>query len=80
MDALPERGYSLGRAERQRIRSGGFTGPTSGLAPGNVQANLVILPKALANDFLRFAQANPKPCPGAGRVRARRSELPEPGT
>ena len=62
MDALPERGLSLGRAERLRIRSGGFTGPTSGLAPGNVQANLVILPKALANDFLRFAQANPKPC------------------
>jgi len=28
-----------------------------------VQANLVILPMALANDFLRFAQANPKPCP-----------------
>ena len=63
MDALPERGFSLGHAERLRIRSGGFTGPTSGLAPGNVQANLVILPKALANDFLRFAQANPKPCP-----------------
>jgi uncharacterized protein YcsI (UPF0317 family) len=63
MDALPERGLSLGRAERQRIRSGAFTGPTSGLAPGNVQANLVILPRALANDFLRFAQANPKPCP-----------------
>jgi uncharacterized protein YcsI (UPF0317 family) len=66
MDALPERGYSLGRAERLRIRSGAFTGPTSGLAPGNVQANLVILPKALANDFLRFAQANPKPCPVLG--------------
>jgi uncharacterized protein YcsI (UPF0317 family) len=63
MDALPERGFSLGRAERQRIRSGAFTGPTSGLAAGNVQANLVILPRALANDFLRFAQANPKPCP-----------------
>jgi uncharacterized protein YcsI (UPF0317 family) len=63
MDALPERGYSLGRAERLRIRTGAFTGPTSGLAPGNVQANLVILPQALANDFLRFAQANPKPCP-----------------
>jgi uncharacterized protein YcsI (UPF0317 family) len=63
MDAVPEPGFSLGRAERLRIRSGGFTGPTSGLAPGNVQANLVILPQALANDFLRFAQANPKPCP-----------------
>jgi uncharacterized protein YcsI (UPF0317 family) len=66
MDTLSERGFSLGRAERLRIRSGAFTGPTSGLAPGNVQANLVILPKALANDFLRFAQANPKPCPVLG--------------
>src|ERR1700742_3719176 len=54
---------NLGAMERLRIRSGSFTGPTSGLAPGNVQANLVILPKALAHDFLRFAQANPKPCP-----------------
>ena len=63
MDALPDQGFSLGRSERQRIRSGAFTGPTSGLAPGNVQANLVVLPLALANDFLRFAQANPKPCP-----------------
>lgn len=52
-----------GETERLRIRSGAFTGPTSGLAPGNVQANLVILPRALAHDFLRFAQANPKPCP-----------------
>jgi uncharacterized protein YcsI (UPF0317 family) len=63
MDALSERGIVLGRDERRRIRSGAFAGPTSGLAPGNVQANLVILPQALANDFLRFAQANPKPCP-----------------
>ncbi|HVY16657.1 MAG TPA: putative hydro-lyase [Rhodopila sp.] len=54
---------NLGAMERLRIRTGGFTGPTSGLAPGNVQANLVILPKDLAHDFLRFAQANPKPCP-----------------
>jgi uncharacterized protein YcsI (UPF0317 family) len=52
-----------GETERLRIRKGQFTGPTSGLAPGNVQANLVILPRALAHDFLRFAQANPKPCP-----------------
>jgi uncharacterized protein YcsI (UPF0317 family) len=52
-----------GRDERRRIRAGDVTGPTSGLAPGNVQANLVVLPQALANDFLRFAQANPKPCP-----------------
>jgi len=57
------RGAEAGRAERLRIRFGDVTGPTAGLAPGNVQANLVILPTALAHDFLRFAQANPKPCP-----------------
>jgi uncharacterized protein YcsI (UPF0317 family) len=28
-----------------------------------VQANLVVIPSALAHDFMRFAQANPKPCP-----------------
>src|SRR5246127_1442782 len=57
------RGAEAGTGERLRIRVGDVTGPTAGLAPGNFQANLVILPKALAHDFLRFAQANPKPCP-----------------
>jgi uncharacterized protein YcsI (UPF0317 family) len=36
---------------------------TSGLAPGYTQANLVILPRDLAYDFLLFAVRNPKPCP-----------------
>jgi len=56
-------GAAFGLPERLRIRTGALTGPTAGLAPGNVQANLVILPRDLAGDFLRFAQANPKPCP-----------------
>jgi uncharacterized protein YcsI (UPF0317 family) len=63
MNAITDVRGNAGERERLRIRTGAFTGPTSGLAPGNVQANLVILPKALAHDFLRFAQANPKPCP-----------------
>ena len=63
MDGMAGLRGNLGAVERQRIRTGAFTGPTSGLAPGNVQANLVILPRDLAHDFLRFAQANPKPCP-----------------
>jgi uncharacterized protein YcsI (UPF0317 family) len=63
MDSIREIASRSGLQERLRIRRGEFTGPTSGLAPGNVQANLVILPKSLAHDFLRFAQANPKPCP-----------------
>src|SRR6516225_10840643 len=63
MTAVVDRSAEAGRRERGRIRDGAVRGPTAGLAPGNVQANLVILPKALAHDFLRFAQANPKPCP-----------------
>ena len=50
-------------AARRAIRSGAHRGPTAGLAPGYVQANLCILPAALAPDFLRFCQRNPKPCP-----------------
>ncbi len=78
MDGFVAIGASSGRAERLRI-GGAFTGPTSGLAPGNVQANLVILPKDLANDFLRFAQAKSAAMPGARRVRTRRSTFPTLG-
>lgn len=48
---------------RELIRRGEFTKPTSGYCPGYAQANLVILPKDLAYDFLLFAERNPKPCP-----------------
>jgi uncharacterized protein YcsI (UPF0317 family) len=63
MNAMVDTHENAGQAERRRIRTGSFTGPTAGLAPGNVQANLVVLPRDLAHDFLRFAQANPRPCP-----------------
>jgi uncharacterized protein YcsI (UPF0317 family) len=52
-----------GWAERQRIRAGLHRDHTSGLAPGHVQGNLMILPRALAADFLLFCQRNPRPCP-----------------
>ena len=52
-----------GQAARLAIRRREWTGPTSGLAPGYVQGNLAILPAALAADFMRFCQLNPKPCP-----------------
>lgn len=48
---------------RAAIRSGAFTGHTSGVAPDHVQGNVVILPADLAADFLLFCQRNPKPCP-----------------
>ena len=51
------------REVRQQIREGKWRQPTAGLAPGFVQANLVVLPRDLAFDFLLFAQRNPKPCP-----------------
>jgi uncharacterized protein YcsI (UPF0317 family) len=48
---------------RSLVRTGNFTHPTPGIAPGHVQANLVVLPQAQAFDFLLFCQRNPKPCP-----------------
>lgn len=44
-------------------RNGGFSGATSGLARGIVQANLMIVPLESAFDFLLFCQHNPRPCP-----------------
>src|SRR5260370_4255046 len=48
---------------RRLARAGELTGPTPGLALGYVQANLVVVPRELAFDFLLFCQRNPKPCP-----------------
>src|SRR5712692_4776609 len=48
---------------RADIRRGDFAGVTAGLAPGFVQANLAVLPKEDAYDFLLFCQRNPRPCP-----------------
>ncbi|QIR07522.1 putative hydro-lyase [Salinivibrio costicola] len=51
---------------RQKIGVNAYTGSTSGLAPGYLQANLVILPADWANDFLLFCQRNPVACPLIG--------------
>ncbi len=48
---------------RSLIREGKWTKVTTGLVPGFVQANLVMLPKAQAFHFLLFCVRNPKPCP-----------------
>lgn len=61
---MPPGSHSLTGADVRRLaRSGELTGPTPGLAPGFVQANLVVVPRDLAFDFLLFCQRNPKPCP-----------------
>ena len=48
---------------RHLIRRGKWERPTAGIAMGYAQANLVILPRKYAFDFLLFCQRNPKPCP-----------------
>src|SRR6266851_6310074 len=52
-----------GAVVRLAARHGELAGPTPGLAFGYVQANLVVVPRELAFDFLLFCQRNPKPCP-----------------
>jgi uncharacterized protein YcsI (UPF0317 family) len=52
-----------GAEVRSLARFGQLTEPTPGLALGFVQANLVVLPREQAFDFLLFCHRNPKPCP-----------------
>jgi len=47
---------------RERFRAGLRT-PTAFWAPGYAQANLVIVPRDAAYDFMVFAQRNPRACP-----------------
>ncbi len=44
------------REVRNLIRGGKLVRPTAGISQGYAQANLAILPKDLAYDFLLFAQ------------------------
>jgi uncharacterized protein YcsI (UPF0317 family) len=48
---------------RAQCRSGAFTGYTAAHCAGFVQANICILPRDWAYDFLLYCQRNPKPCP-----------------
>ncbi len=48
---------------RLAIRAGLWRGPTLKLAPGSVQANMVVLPRNMAFEFLLFCQRNSKACP-----------------
>jgi len=48
---------------RQLIRNREWTTPTSGAAQGYVQANLVMLSRDEAFNYLLFCVRNPKPCP-----------------
>lgn len=47
----------------EKIRNGEFTSNTSGLCPGFIQGNVVILPQLYAADFKKFCDLNPQYCP-----------------
>ena len=50
--------YAKPRDLRAACRTGNYDGPTSGHAQGYVQANMVILSAAEANDFHEFCERN----------------------
>ncbi|WP_159585730.1 putative hydro-lyase [Chelativorans xinjiangense] len=66
-------------ALRRAVRAGLMRSDTAGKAPGYLQGNLAILPKAFAPDFLLFCQKNQKPCPIIGIGEAGSPALPDLG-
>ena len=48
---------------RLQCRTNAWDSPTSGIAPGYLQANLIVLPSSFANDFAILCARNPVPCP-----------------
>ena len=52
-----------GEQARIHARNNEHQGPTSGLAPGFLQANMIILPSKYATDFRNLCARNPVPCP-----------------
>ena len=69
----------IGREVRIAARAGTLTGCTAGLAPGFVQGNLVILPNTYAEDFARFCELNPRPCPVIGMTEPGVADIPALG-
>ena len=67
-------------AVRKLIREERITGQTSGMCDGYAQANLVILPKKDAYDFLLFAVKNQRACPLLEVVEAGQRRLSEIAT
>lgn len=65
MDRMQE-AANRGREVRLQARAGEGPPHSAGLAAGNLQGNLVILPAAAAADFEAFCRANPQPCPLVG--------------
>src|SRR5207302_9778159 len=67
------------REVRRAIRHGEHSGHTAGLAPGYVQGNVCILPRAYAEEFALFCERNPKPCPLLAASQPGQAQLPSLG-
>ena len=52
-----------GKEARQLCRANVWDAATSGIAFGYLQANLIVLPSRIANDFSLLCARNPVPCP-----------------
>jgi uncharacterized protein YcsI (UPF0317 family) len=71
--------FSNARDARLAFRSGVVVETTAGLAPGHVQANLAVLPREMAGEFLAWCQRNPRPCPVLGFTEPGDPRLPALG-
>ena len=54
---------TTGIEARRQCRTGLWDAPTSGIARGYLQANLIVLPSRYAKDFTTLCARNPVPCP-----------------
>lgn len=61
--AIPSEPAGLDPAEARALFRAALRAPTAGWSAGWAQANLIVVPQALAYDVLLFAQRNPKSCP-----------------
>ncbi|WP_305856220.1 putative hydro-lyase [Balneatrix alpica] len=64
---------------RQQIRQQCWREHTAHLAAGFVQANLVVVPAAYADDFAQFCQANAQACPLLAQTEPGQWQLPHWG-
>ncbi|WP_342628725.1 putative hydro-lyase [Nguyenibacter vanlangensis] len=72
--------FDASPAEVRRLcRTGQVTDVTAGMATGYIQANIVMLPAALADAFHEFCLKNPKSCPLVGMSRPGESGIPALG-
>jgi len=63
MSSFSKHALKTGAGVRAAARSNQLSGPTSGLAPSYLQANLIVLPQRYAADFRLLCARNPVPCP-----------------